>query len=340
MDGAANARPFPFFKLPAEIRNKIYCLLVITGQNLIIQDMHLDEFEKSQQNGTYQCRSTYLPTDHVCDCPEGYHPRTAEPCSFKDPWTRPLKTTYMLSAPNSNDDMTTVMLLNKQSREEVAFIFYSRNTFFFMTMSSLTPFMKDRTAGSRKYIQRLHLLLTVDDGNWDAVFAEYGRPATWNTAFSTLLALPHVNIKRLLIHVDDRKAKLLTDGIKLRSRSMLWLHKLSKVENLEMLGVEYCFRYRNHREQSNTEEELWRFLAPRMLNREADDHSPDALQERRIWGGSDAFLSCLTYTIVKKLETPIQTRTANPITSAMQRPCGSHFLGNVIGDQNTDFARN
>ena len=311
MDSAANARPFPFFKLPPELRNKIYCLVVITGQDLIIQDIHLDDFKKRQDKGTYQRRSTYLPTDHVCDrggWPEGHNSRTGEPCTFKDPWSRPPKTTYMVAAaaPTWSLYMTTVMLLNKQSREEVAYIFYGRNTFHFATMSSLMPFMKDRTPESRKYIQRVHLVLTVDNRDWDAVFAEHGRPATWNTAFSTLSKLPQVNIRRLFIHVDDNKAHLLTAGLKLRSRSMLWLHKLSRLENLEMLGVEYCFRtLGNHQQwrESKTEEEFWRLLAPRVLKREADDHGPDALQKRRFWGGSNAFRSCRTYTNMRKMDT-------------------------------------
>ena len=315
MDSAANARPFPFFKLPAELRDNIYRLVIVTGQNLIIKDMHLDEFEESQENGSYQRRSTYLATDHVCDRSgwlEDHHiVGSVDSCSFRDPIFPSRKTTYKVKIstfdfnPTTNTflpwdvNSTTKMLsVNKQSRSEAASIFYGENAFRFSTMSSLVPFMKDRMPETRNYIQSLHLILTVDDRDWDAVFAEYGRPATWNTTFSTLAELPQMNISKILIHVDDSKAKLLTDGIKLRSRSMLWLHKLSKVENLDMLGVEYCVRYRNTRQlrvKSNTEEELWRFLAPRMLKREADDHSPDALQERRIWGDSDTFLSRSSY---------------------------------------------
>lgn len=302
---AANARRFPFFKLPAELRNNIYSLVVITGQEFIIQDMHLDDLKRLQDKGTYQRRSTYLPTDHVCDkeCwPESPDVQDRQPCIFKCPWSRPLKTTYMAAAPVWNDDMTTVMLLNKQSRDEVAFIFYGSNTFHFRTMSSLTPFMKDRTPESRKYIHRLYLLLTIHDRDWDAIFAEHGRPATWNTAFSNLSELSHVNIRSLSIHIDDTKAHLLTNGMKLRSRSMLWLHKLSKFKNLETLGVEYCcidWSEFHMDGESQTEEELWQFLAPRVLKKEDDDHSPCALQKRRIWGGSRTLSSCHVYTLMR-----------------------------------------
>lgn len=310
MDSVTNASPFPFFKLPAELRNEIYRLVVITGQDLIIQDMHLQEFEESQRCGIFQSRSTYLATDHACGrgiWPETDQSRAAEPCLFKEISFKSIKTTYTLGIPNSIDTTTIAMLsLNKESREEVAFIFYSENTFHFTTMSSLVPFMKDRTAETRKYIQRLLFTLTVDDRDWDAIFTEYGRPTTWNTAFSSLVKLPHVNIKKLCVQIDDTKAKILKDGLNLRPRSMLWLHKLSKLENLENLGLRYISRKRLVETEfwdflvpmqkgvdDETEQDLWRFLAPKMLKKEADDHSPDALQQRRIWDFSDTgyFLS-------------------------------------------------
>ncbi|KAF6232575.1 hypothetical protein HO173_009243 [Letharia columbiana] len=303
MDSAANARPFPFFKLPAELRNQIYRLVVVTGQSLMIRDMHLQEFERSHDNGSYRFRSTYLATDHVCSkksWPENLGTPTVELCLFKGPRYQPLKTTYKLGTAILRNTMTTEMLcVNKQSREEVAFIFYGENTFHFTSMSSLMPFMQDRTAETRKYIQRIRLTLTVDDRDWDVIYTEYGRPATWNTAFSKLVKLPHVNVKKLFVRVDDRKAKILKDGLNLRSRSMLWLHKLSRLENLEMLGVRYdVTEWKTLRYQPNlwgwsgptddevntqTEQELWRFLAPKMLKKDGDDHNPDALQERRIW---------------------------------------------------------
>ena len=293
------ASPFPFFKLPAELRDMIYRLVVVTGQRLEIKDMHLQEFKKSQENGTYRSRSTYLATDHVCgDCwPEVWQ---SERCMFKDIIFGRMKTTYTLGTPHSIDTTTKTMLsLNKEFREEVAFIFYGGNTFHFTALSSLVPFMKDRTEETRKYIQRVWLTLTVDDRDWCAIFTEYGRPATWNTAFSSLVELSNVNIAKLCVEIDDRKANILMGGLNLRSRSMLWLHKLGKLQNLEMLGLEYDFGGPKTRRQpqnpwglsgptgkqvkNETEQELWRFLAPKMLKKEADDHNADALQQRRIW---------------------------------------------------------
>lgn len=59
-----------------------------------------------------------------------------------------MKTTYTLGTPRSTETTTTTMLsLDKQSREEAASIFYGENTFHFTTMSTLTPFMKDRNGG-------------------------------------------------------------------------------------------------------------------------------------------------------------------------------------------------
>ena len=312
MDGAANAPPFPFFKLPPELRNKIYHLVVATGRNVVIQSMHRHEFEKSQDNGTYKFRSTYLATDHEChlNLSNKFPYGTIRSCLIKDSRFTPMKTTYTLLRPRSIASTTAMLSLSKGSREEVASIFYGENTFLFTAMSSLIPFMKDRTSESRKYIQDLELTLTVDDRDWDAIFTEYSRPACWNTAFSTLVKLPHVNVKKLYVKVDDRRAQLLKDGINLRSRSMLWLHKLSKIENLDMLGVGYDvgewrtspsfpgWSVSEDKEEVNTqtEQELWQFLAPKMLKKEADDHSPYALQKRRLWTLLDDIGNCVSYT--------------------------------------------
>lgn len=320
VDSAANARPFPFLKLPAELRNKIYSLVVIGGQDLVIMDMHLDEFKKCQENGTYQHRSTYLPTDHVCNKSgwlENHHINgNVDSCTFRNPLTQSLKTTYKVEFLTFDSQSTTPFFLtrdvrsttrmlsvNKQTRSEAASIFYGKNTFQFNTMSSLVPFLKDRTAETRKYIRSLHVVFTIDIRDWDAVFTEYGRSATWNTTCSTLAKLPHLNVKKLFVEVDDKRAKLLRDGMSLRSRTMLWLHKLGKLENLEKLGVSYdCGDWQPHgrrfdiREEvdSQTEQELWQFLAPKMLKMEADDHGSDALQRRRIW----EYVDISTFTIL------------------------------------------
>ena len=290
MDGVGSPSPFPFFKLPAEIRNMIYGLVVITDQCLDVRDMHRQEFGKSQKNGTYRSRSTYRALDHPC------------PCSRRFGTWAPAKTTYTLDAQHADATMTTTMLsLDRKSREEVVYIFYGGNTFCFTTMSSLMPFMKDRRAESRKCIQNIWLRLVIDDLSWDPIFVERGTPAMWNTAFSSVLKLTHVNIKKLCIQVlEDTRLKLVYNDSSLRSRSMLWLRKLGRFENLEMLGLQHTelpspvfhyFRYGMLVDESvrgkiktGSEDALWRFLAPRMLKKEADDHSPEALQRRRIRG--------------------------------------------------------
>ena len=295
MGSMTDPDPFPFFKLPAEIRNMIYRLVVVTGERLRIRDMHREEFKKSQENGTYQSRSTYLALDHEC---------SSERCSLDsslqtDPGSETRKTTYTYRILDPIDTRirsmltttTSMLAIDKQSRDEVASIFYGGNSFHFISMSSLVPFMKDRTVETRRYIQNLYLTLILNDRTWSVVYAEYGKPAIWNTAFSSVLKLSHVNIRKLCIHVIDEV------GLKfhgdLRSRSMLWLHKLSRFDHLEMLGLQYTpglwkaleeLQRKVLGEMENEPvEELWRFLAPKMLKRESDDHSPDVLLRRRIY---------------------------------------------------------
>ena len=301
MGSMTDSGPFPFFKLPPEIRNMIYRLVVVTGERLNVRDMHREEFKKSQENGSYQSRSTYLALDHECMLGRF----SFDSCLQADPGSEPSKTTYTSRELDPIDTRITSMLttttsmlaLDKQSRDEVAFLFYGGNSFRFTTMSSLVPFLKDRPAETRKHIHNLYLTLIVDDGTWRVVFTEYGKPAIWNTAFSSVLKMSHVNIRKLCIHLIDNVG--LDFRGDLHSRSMLWLHKLSRFDNLEMLGLQYTpgilkalKQGVNLEEQlrkmlggieNEPAEELWRFLAPKMLKREADDHSPDTLRQRRIY---------------------------------------------------------
>ena len=303
MAGVANASPFPFFKLPAELRNIIYRLVGITGRSLIVEDMHSKEFERSQEDGTYQIRSTYLAKDHICD-------KSFCVCVNNYKYLRPMRTTYKIGNPDPTDTTTAAMLsLNKESRDEVASLFYGENTFHFVTMSSLVPFMKDRTVETRRYIQRLRLTLTIDLRTWNAICTEQGTSATWNAAFSALLKLPHLNIRTLRVTVVDINKAILERSLNIRTRPMLWLRKLSKFENLDMLGVRYfvggdaydvnfwdCLERQGRRWpllspreeeiESRIEQELWQILAPKVLKKTADDHSPDALLGRRIWNYS------------------------------------------------------
>ncbi len=265
MDNATDPRPFPFFKLPPELRIFIYRFFFVTGQSLTIREMHGGEFKESQANGTYQSRSTYLAKDHVCNGELiliASHGR-GRSCVAKDPKTGPSKLTYTLGSPRSFDSATMTMLsLDKRFREEVASLFYGQNTFHFITMNSLAPFMKDRTLETRKYIRRVRLTLTVDFRTRFPDLWGNGGPATWSNAFSSTLKLPHLNVKELFIQIDDSQA--LVQGLNLRSRSMRWLQKLSKFENLETLGLGYrvdSWMISDH-SQVSTEQKLWGFLAP------------------------------------------------------------------------------
>lgn len=298
MDSVTDPNPFPFFKLPPELRNIIYGLVTATGRTWMVRDMHPEEFKRSRERETDQVRSTYLATDHVCPLPLGQSTPIPRRCSFiEDKRLGPQKTTYTLNVPRPIASMATKMLcIDKRIRDEFACVFYGENTFQFTSMSSLMPFLKDRPEGTRKYIQRLQLNLVIEERDWNAVYAEYGRPATWNKAFSSVLKLPGVNIKKLCIHIDDKRGGTLKTGLNLHSRSMLWLHKLSGIGNLNMLGLAYSVgEWKSQygltqgkliapvKEQAHTETEkkLWAFLAPKMLKKETDDHSPEVLQQRR-----------------------------------------------------------
>ena len=319
-----------FFRLPPEIRNLVYDYTVVRGRTLIIRDMLPQEWRRCR------ARSTFLATDHNCHsiCWVVAISHDTIPCPLRDRWNGPMPSSYTLSqallAAESIPGLSTTLAmlsLDKRTREEVASIFYSENTFHFYSISSLLPFMKDRPEDTRKYIHRLQLTFTIDERNWYEHTDEHRRPAAWDTALSSLRALPHLNIKTLYLKIDDMRKGMLLRGLGLKlesSRSMHWLHTLSNLNNLDQFGLEYsCNPLRERKKNKNenaksktpddpphvskrvkgnnrTEEELWAFLAPRMLKKMSDDdgdeHNADALQKRRIWPGT---LEKYEYSIAK-----------------------------------------
>ena len=295
--------------LPAELRNNIYRLCLATGRVLAIKDMHPDEFQARKEGGRCPWRSTYTAPDHCRDmcysCP-GTHFRRH--CSFTNPRTMYDLTTYIPGNALALENTTIAILaVNHQLRQEAGSLFYGSNIFNFGTMSSLVPFLKDRAPDTRKYIKSLQLELHVYAMNWYPSFAEHGRPQAWKRAFTALKKLPYLQLNTLRIKLDDGHCQFYGEGLKTHTPQMRWLHRLAEISTLDSLGVQYFMRcqrfisgewYRgvqwfeqptqlrgphNARDVRDTQEELWMFLAPRMLTRvEGNSHEAETLQHRRI----------------------------------------------------------
>lgn len=295
-----------FLSLPAEVRNMVYHLALVVEEPLEIQDMHIQEFQNSKRRGQCRLRSKYSAPDHASrHCP----------FSPEDPWGRLYTnvtdcslghkdhkfqdTTYILrKTAQIKKLMLAILSLNRQVRLEAFSVFYGINTFSFTTMSSLIPFFKDRSPETRQYIFNVHLNLTIYLSDWYSVTTAYNRPNTWKKAFTSLAKMQHVSLKNVCVSIKDQSDKIYVDDLDLQSKHMQWLHSLSRITKLEKLGVAYQYgqwgwergdrsifyypRAQSYPEiDSQTEQEIWAFLAPKMLKAPGDDTS--ALLERRIW---------------------------------------------------------
>lgn len=279
-----------FLDLPAEIRNAIYRLCLLTNnQTLAIRDMHPDEYQRMKEQGQRPWRSAYTAPDHP-----------ACMCSWCDTFSSPLRmsdtrmmfetTTYIMANAKSLKEITFALLaVNHQIRQETASIFYGTNTFVFGTMSSLVPFLRDRAPDTRKHINSLQLELRIHEHNWYPSFTEHGRSEAWKRAFTALNKLPHLNLKKLRIKLFDAESNFYSHGLKAHTPQMRWLHRLAGISTLDYLGVQYIERDDIYDTSSwplkahDTEKELWSFLAPKMLAKvDGGDQDAEALQHHRI----------------------------------------------------------
>lgn len=204
-------------------------------------------------------------------------------------------TTYTLSNAAALENTTIGLLaVNHQVRQEAGSLFYGANTFNFGTMSSLVPFLRDRPPDTRIYINSLQLELHIYEFNWYPSFAEHGISEAWKRAFTALKKVPHFSLKKLRIKIDDRECHFYREGLKTHTPQMRWLHRLAEISTLDSLGVRYLVQNLGdpgpwHRgpgipiDGRNTEQELWEFLAPKMLTRmEGESHDAESLKHRRI----------------------------------------------------------
>lgn len=276
---------FSFLELAAEIRIEIYRLVLVT--RVSIEDLHPEEYDRDKQLGRV-ARTSYKTKDHSeQSCARTYSFRFEEPkCTFKLPEWKNAKTSYgphrysWEKAPN-----LSLLAVSRQTRAEAIPVFYGENEFWFWSMSALIPFLKDRVKESLECLKSLRFRLQVESGKSQA-----SRQKAWSQAFSDLSQFPLLSIKKLELHLNDGEMRYV-HNLKLNTKLMDWVHKLSNsITGLDMLGVEISYYFTGESpndeqtaEESERVEELWAFMAPKMLSRiENEEHTPKALQKRRI----------------------------------------------------------
>ncbi len=242
--------PSGFLKLSPEIRNKIYCLTLVTTSVMLV-DMHPWQWEAEKKNR---------------------HPTRT---SYK---TLNAKASYTLWTGSSFTRPTISMLaLNRQTRAEAVPIFYGNNVIRFYRMSPLIPFLMDRSKLSLQSIRYFRLDLEIN----------VPRARQWAGArtFAKLPKTKALNLQKLTVNISD-PYHLCASKLNLDAKLRRWVHEMAKyIKNLDMFGVTVTRAIGKDqvREASPIEEELWDLLAPKMLRKVRDEpHDAKSLLKRRI----------------------------------------------------------
>lgn len=286
-----------FLSLPGEVRNIIYRHALVAKDNVHILDMPPDQFTTTK-GSTKRFRELYQTAKS--GCPSNAYFRCS--CSGKQRLchlhrSAPdfFKTIYTGDADHNSDLSPALLRTNREIRREAQSIFYQENTFFFYpivwqssckmswhlglnpwilhearrwdSMSTVIPFLKDRTTDSLANIKNIGFHLEIDRYvernpvylDWVCTFREVGRMAG-------------LNLQNLSLKVEARRYAPSYGGW-WATTGLDWVHSAAKIGGLQELRIE--FDLGRKRKSRNVEwmlgvegmnaAWLWCWLAPRML---------------------------------------------------------------------------
>lgn len=274
--------PAGFLKLPAEIRNKIYFLTLVTVC-VTIEDLHPDAWQAEKEAG-HATRTSYKTKDHLedfcyLDC--------GQPCILNNTKGMNAKISYTL-AEDVTRPVIGMLALNRQIRAETVPIFYGSNVLCFGSMSALVPFLADRSELSLQWMRHFKFDMQIDPLYIQKLRHEL-RYEGLARSFSKLTKFPALNLRKLEVSVDDVACGYDWE-LKLDTKPQRWIHKMARnITKLDMLGVTLYSDSIGHLISDRMVSEdpasklLWDFLAPKMLKKIQDEpHDAESLLKRRI----------------------------------------------------------
>ena len=251
---------------------------------MTVQDLHPEEWQAEEEAG-HATRTSYKMKDHThMTC--SYSFETEKTCTLLNEQSKNAKVSYKLercsfrTAPNIG-----MLALDRQTHAEAVPVFYGKNEIHFSSMSAVLPFLEDRSELSLQSMHYLHFEMEVD-----RVKYQKRRSEGWARIFAEIPKFGNLKLHKLIVRLKDPECRY-ASKLKLNTKPQRWVHELAKnITNLVMLGVIFDFSImgeltpnENAKEDSPTEELLWEFLAPKMLEKVGDEpHDAHSLLKRRI----------------------------------------------------------
>ncbi|KAI4169464.1 MAG: hypothetical protein LQ343_005679 [Gyalolechia ehrenbergii] len=232
--------PFPFLKLPGEIKNMIYRFSLGQGAvskhcghplgQIVIENLSPRNYNSQSRRGRIRFRKPYpamVRGSHE-DC-----------CGHIDPFDyfwESRTTTYTLPQGLTIPGLG-LLAVNHQIREEVLPIFYGENSFSFVDMSAVAPFFRDRPAVVRQALHRISLqleLMIVDEQHCE-------RQAEWVKAF--LFMARHLKLRDVEVRVVNLDS-ITWDSVDLEDAAHAWVRAMAQIKDLDQFAFHMLFEDR------------------------------------------------------------------------------------------------
>ncbi|KAL8802326.1 MAG: hypothetical protein Q9182_003904 [Xanthomendoza sp. 2 TL-2023] len=230
--------PFPFLKLPAELRNMIYRLSLGQGATskhcghlvgcINIMNMKRGKYYAKKAQGRAKLRSPYLALDEPSHMDIDWFHR--DWLSWDSPPFIIPATTYTL-ADSAQLPGIGLLAVNTQVRSETLPIFYSENHFVFDKTATIVPFMKDRTIAARRLIRRIDFTLYINQSDG----FHYERQAEYAKTFQYISR--SLDLKQLELSVINATTSLKQPFKTSAGPKKQWLHTLSEIQGLDALKL-------------------------------------------------------------------------------------------------------
>ncbi|KAI4261864.1 MAG: hypothetical protein L6R42_002943 [Xanthoria sp. 1 TBL-2021] len=285
--------PFPFFKLPSEIRNMIYRFALAHGAiskecthpvgSIGITNIQLRSHRSRTVRSKRRLRSSYQTLNSIfCwECGE-YHNREL------------ITATYSLVRSEKLPALG-ILAVNRQARFEAVPIFYGENIFHFYGMGAVIPFLKDCSLYSRQQIRRLGLFFDVT-GHKDGLHQHQIDERAKTFAYIAR----QLRLSKISLYVNDvthRFEEALTPVM----RDEEWIQAVTQIRDLDELifdldfdGIEsYCESFLDE----------WPPSGPTLLL----DEAKDKWDEIRDWmvDTEDGYRGYLESKMLKKKQTQL-----------------------------------
>lgn len=276
---AGKKPPMSFLDLPAELRNEIYDLLLIRSSPIVLHDTHPGPNRNNRRVRSHtKSRIETASEDHAR--PRGQGGMSA----------------YCLDKCLCPEPLNTVLLrVNQQIRTEALPVFYAKNVFSFRDIGTLIPFIKSQSEAAQVSVQNLELHFNFGKG---ALLVS--QPPIESDDFhricSGLRSLETLKSQKVSILIHDRGGHFMRSA--LCGKVPGWMESLSEnIRDLDFLGFAFqgpdCLMKsdhpRSHEFLDIVDEQLWEFLAPRMLKQVGNDHNAESLHNRRVHCGMDEY---------------------------------------------------